>query len=413
MPASERVRGRVHQLLRLGGRPGRRRRSRPRRRSSPRSTRRSRGRRCRRRGARGRADGMPCTTSSFTEMQITAGNVRPPTRSPGTPASRPRLRVSSSASSSSSAVRHARLHPRRAPRAGSRPRYALAARMRSISSRRLEQDHGRLARMRPKTSSCSRSRATWRSSPVRDSSPRPARPRARADRGGSRSIGPVVLALVELPAAAIAACRVLGRLRLRVVHASRHRGTRAARQPLDAAPPAAPRRRRRRRASAPSLREQPRRAPRACGTVRGKPSRMKPRAQSAASQALLDEADHDLVRARARPAPCTASPRAPSGVPSCCAARSMSPVEICGMPTPVAARLRLRPLAGAGRSQHHARARRAPSPPAADAPALHEAFVAARDEVRLDLLRPCRARRRRRSAAPCRRSRTGHAEAAR
>ena len=68
-------------------------------------------------------------------------------------------------------------------------------------------------------------------------------------------------------------------------------------------------------------------------TVRGKPSSTKPRRASGAREALLRHADHDgvgheLAALHDRRAP---GDRAP--IPDATAARSMSPVEICGMPS--------------------------------------------------------------------------------
>ena len=69
----------------------------------------------------------------------------------------------------------------------------------------------------------------------------------------------------------------------------------------------------------------------ACGMVRGKPSKRKPFAQSGA---LMRSFTSPMMMSSE-----TRSPRSitclggePSGVPAFTAARSMSPVEICGMP---------------------------------------------------------------------------------
>ncbi len=68
----------------------------------------------------------------------------------------------------------------------------------------------------------------------------------------------------------------------------------------------------------------------ACGMVRGKPSKRKPRAQSGA---LMRSFTSPMMMSSE-----TSSPRSitcfaarPSGVPAFTAARSMSPVEICGI----------------------------------------------------------------------------------
>ena len=67
--------------------------------------------------------------------------------------------------------------------------------------------------------------------------------------------------------------------------------------------------------SAAALRRGARPSASACATVRGKPSRMKPRCASAAASRSLDDADHDLVGHEAARRPCSAAPRVPSGVP--------------------------------------------------------------------------------------------------
>lgn len=69
----------------------------------------------------------------------------------------------------------------------------------------------------------------------------------------------------------------------------------------------------------------------ACGMVRGKPSNRKPLAQSASVMRSLIRAM--MMSSDTRP-PLSITPFTcwPSGLPALTAARSMSPVEICGMP---------------------------------------------------------------------------------
>ena len=69
----------------------------------------------------------------------------------------------------------------------------------------------------------------------------------------------------------------------------------------------------------------------ACGTVRGKPSRMKPFAASGCStrwpsMRMMMSSDTSC------PASITAFASRPIGEPAATSARSMSPVEICAMP---------------------------------------------------------------------------------
>ena len=69
----------------------------------------------------------------------------------------------------------------------------------------------------------------------------------------------------------------------------------------------------------------------ACATVRGKPSRMKPR--RASSSSMRSDTMPTTISSETRsPASITALARMPIGVPAVTAARSMSPVDNCGMP---------------------------------------------------------------------------------
>ena len=90
----------------------------------------------------------------------------------------------------------------------------------------------------------------------------------------------------------------------------------------------------------------------ACGTVRGKPSRMKPFAQSGWSIRSAIDADHDLVGHQLAGS-MIALALSPIGVPAATAARSMSPVESCGMPYFFDETCRLRSLARPRRSEQN------------------------------------------------------------
>ena len=69
----------------------------------------------------------------------------------------------------------------------------------------------------------------------------------------------------------------------------------------------------------------------ACGTVRGKPSRMNPFAASGSRSRSVDHPDHDVVAARTRRVH-VALGLDPERRASWTCSRKMSPVEICGMP---------------------------------------------------------------------------------
>jgi hypothetical protein len=69
----------------------------------------------------------------------------------------------------------------------------------------------------------------------------------------------------------------------------------------------------------------------ACGMVRGKPSKRKPLAQSACTMRSFTR-PMMMSSLTSAPASITFFAATPSGVPALTAARSMSPVEICGMP---------------------------------------------------------------------------------
>mmetsp|Transcript_5933 Transcript_5933/g.25231 ORF Transcript_5933/g.25231 Transcript_5933/m.25231 type:complete len:204 (+) Transcript_5933:183-794(+) len=70
----------------------------------------------------------------------------------------------------------------------------------------------------------------------------------------------------------------------------------------------------------------------ACSTVRGKPSRMNPEAQSGS---LMRSAmmPHTMSSVTSAPASIAALACLPTGVPAATAARSMSPVDSCGVPS--------------------------------------------------------------------------------
>ena len=88
----------------------------------------------------------------------------------------------------------------------------------------------------------------------------------------------------------------------------------------------------------------------ACGIVRGKPSNRKPLAQSGWAMRSLTRPM--MMSSLTRPPESiTFLAAMPSGVPALTAARSMSPVEICGMPYLLADEGGLRALAGARRAQ--------------------------------------------------------------
>ena len=88
----------------------------------------------------------------------------------------------------------------------------------------------------------------------------------------------------------------------------------------------------------------------ACGIVRGKPSNRKPLAQSGC---LMRSLTSPMITSSGTSAPASMNFFAcrPSGVPALTAARSMSPVEICGMPNFCVRSRGLRAFPGAGRAQ--------------------------------------------------------------
>jgi hypothetical protein len=69
----------------------------------------------------------------------------------------------------------------------------------------------------------------------------------------------------------------------------------------------------------------------ACGSVRGKPSKRKPLAQSGWAMRSFTR-PMMMSSLTSAPVSITFLAASPSGVPAFAAARSMSPVEICGMP---------------------------------------------------------------------------------
>ena len=146
----------------------------------------------------------------------------------------------------------------------------------------------------------------------------------------------------------------------------------------------------------------------ACATVRGKPSRMKPFLRVRLLDAVGDDADDDRRPRRARRDSMIALAWRPTGVPAATAARSMSPVESCGMPCCSTRRCRLRALARPPAARAGSSLIRRLSPVAAwpELGLLHEALVLVRQQMAVDLRHRVHRHATRRSAARCRRNRT-------
>src|SRR2546422_3084914 len=129
----------------------------------------------------------------------------------------------------------------------------------------------------------------------------------------------------------------------------------------------------------------------ACATVRGNPSRRKP--PSASSRASLSSITSPMSASGTRsPRSTIGATLRPSGDPSLMAARSRSPVEMCGSPTRLVISAACVPLPTPGAPMSTSRT---PAPPAtlipssaaaADPRPLQEAVVVPHDELRLDLL---------------------------
>ena len=96
---------------------------------------------------------------------------------------------------------------------------------------------------------------------------------------------------------------------------------------------------------------------------------------------LVDDADHDVVGHAARPRPCISLALRPNSVPSLTAARSMSPVEMCGHDVVARQPDALRALARSLPAEDARAARRG-----SDGPSLQEALVVAHHQLAVDLL---------------------------
>src|SRR5262245_32718446 len=118
----------------------------------------------------------------------------------------------------------------------------------------------------------------------------------------------------------------------------------------------------------------------AWSTVRGKPSRMKPRAQSFAARRCSTK---PITTSSGTSWPASMYRRAawPSSLPLCCASRSMSPVDTWGTPRASCNRRACVPLPAPGGPSITTRT--PPSPPTPNAATLHESLVAPGDHVRL------------------------------